>query len=275
MARALHREHHALKKQLLPAGRVDQMIQRLPAQAVGAERQPFARVGADMALRMVLLIDLDHLCDGVHLRPDGLAHLILQRAPLPVGQDLLAKLRHILRMDLEPVLRAGGQRFKLPVHPRRAGLRKDHAAADAGGAVAHDPLVRLDADGHLLQRCLQRLRTLDAAGLSLRLPVAFCDDTRLLDGGIARLVQHFLFEHRDPVGHRQRFDRLDHIHGSFLPRHFCSMLYSDYNAVLRRFILTIVSKRCTKMNNRLREPVWAWYDRFDGKEGQLWNDFSR
>ena len=72
-------------------------------------------------------------------------------------------------MDLESILRPRGERLKLPVYPRRAGLREYHAAPNAGRSVAHDPFMRLDADGHLLQRRLQRLRTLDAAGLSLQL----------------------------------------------------------------------------------------------------------
>ena len=165
-----------------------------------------------MPLRVILLVDLDHLGDGIHLRADSLAHPILQGAPLPIGQDLASELRHILLMNLKSILRPRGERLKLPVYPRRAGLRKYHAAPNAGRSVAHDPFMRLDADGHLLQRRLQRLRTLDAAGLSLRLPVAFCDDTRLLNGGIARLVQHFLFEHRDPLGHWQRTNDFECIH---------------------------------------------------------------
>ena len=72
-------------------------------------------------------------------------------------------------MDLKSILRPRGEHLKLPVYPRRAGLRKYHAAPNAGRSVAHDPFMRLDADGHFLQRRLQRLRTLDAAGLSLQL----------------------------------------------------------------------------------------------------------
>ena len=51
------------------------------------------------------------------------------------------------------------------------------------------------------------------------------------------------------------------------------ILSSDHNAAPRGLVRAIVSKRCTKLNDRLREPVWAWYDRFDGKGGRPWSGF--
>ena len=191
------------------AHRTRHVVERLTADAIRPKREPFAGIGTDMPLRVILLVDLDHLGDGVHLRADGPAHPVLQRAPLPIGQDLVSELRHILLMDLEPILRARGERLKLPVYPRRAGLREYHAAPDAGRSVAHDPLARFDADAHFLQRRLQRLMG-DAVVFHL------CDDPGLLNGGIAGLVEHLLLEHRDPLGHWQRADDFECIHSRSL-----------------------------------------------------------
>ena len=176
----------------------------LCAQAGGAETEPLLRIRADMALRMILLVDLCDLCNGVYLRADRGAHLVFERAALPVGQDLRAELRDILRPDLKAVLRASRQRFKFTVDPRRAGLREDDARAHAGRAVADDPLLGFQTDGHPCERGLQGARPADAGRLPLGLLIDLGDDPGLLDADITRLVQHFLLQNGNTLAAGQR-----------------------------------------------------------------------
>ena len=165
---------------------------------------------------MVLLVDLYDLCDGIYLRSDRGAYLIFERTPLPVGQDLCAELRDILRPDLKTVLRTGWQRLKFAVDPRCAGLRKDDACAHAGCAVADDPLLWLKADGHPRERGLQGACPAEAGRLPLGLLIDLGDDPRLLDADIARFAQHFLLQNRNAraAGQRQNSGM---VHKAFPP----------------------------------------------------------
>ena len=213
MAGPLHRQGHALIKiaLFLVRSRLQVLLGLLP-NTVGAQSQPFFGVGTDVALGVVLLVDLHHLADGIHLGTHRLADLVLQRAALPVGQDVPAELVNVLLPDLEFVLGTGGQSLKLPVHPGGPGLREDHAPPNAGGAVAHNALLRVDADLDLLQGGLQGQGALDTAGLALRSLVAPGNNTRLLNGGIAGLGDHVLFQHPNPLRAGQAGDAADQFH---------------------------------------------------------------
>ena len=145
--RALHGDDDALVEIPLLAFCFFHMGLGFHADACRAKAQPFFRTRADVALGVILLVDLYHLGDGVHLGTHRCADLVLEGSAFPIRQDLLPEFFNVLLPDLEAVLRPGRQGLKLPVHPGGAGLGEHHAATDTRGAVANDTLVRLDADG--------------------------------------------------------------------------------------------------------------------------------
>ena len=166
-----------------------------------AHFQPSGAVRADMALGVVLLVDLYHFRDLVQLPAVSRPQHVLQGFPRPVGFYLLPEAADILLPHLKTVLRAGGQRFKLPVHPGTSALGKYHPVADSRRPVAHDQLLRLHPDLHLLQRGFQRQSPLDDPGFLFIGLVGFCDNFGLFNGRVPRLGQHPLLQPPDPGVH--------------------------------------------------------------------------
>ena len=212
MAGAFHHQYDAPVEILLLALGGSQMLQRLLPNPLRAKGQPLLGIGADMTLGVILLVNLDHLGNGIHLGAYGLTDLVFQRTALPIGQNLVAEFLHILLPNLEAVLRTGRKGFKLLGDPGSAGLREYHAAPDTGGTVAHDSLFRFNPDGNLFQRSFQGHRALDAARLILRLLVALGDDASLLNGGKPGLVQHIPLECCNSFRLGQSADVFNRIH---------------------------------------------------------------
>ena len=147
---SFHHQHYAFIKCPLLSGCRLHPLPRFLLETGRTFRQPFSAVGADMPLGMILLVDLDHLGDLVDLLAVAAVQHILQGLSFPVGADHLTEIADILLTHLESVLGSGGECLKLPVHPGTAALREDHPIAHSGSAVAHDQLLRLHRDLHLL-----------------------------------------------------------------------------------------------------------------------------
>ncbi len=198
---ALHHQRHAPVEIRLLAVRVLKALMGLLPQRRRAHFQPSGAVRADVALGVVLLVDLHHFGDLIQLFAVARPQHVLQGFPLPVGLYLLPEAADILLPHLESVLGAGGERFKLPVHPGTSALGKYHPVADSRRPVAHDQLLRLHPNLHLLQRGFQRQRPLDDPGLLLIGLVGLCDNLCLFNGRVPRFGQHPLLQPPDPGGH--------------------------------------------------------------------------
>ena len=170
---------------------------RLGADAGRTQADPLRGVGADVALGVVLLVDLDHAGDGVEkgavLGPEG----VLEGLALPVREDPLAEGGGVLGVDVELVLGPRRHRVELAVDPADAGLREDDAAANTGGAVADDELVRVDVDVEPAHRLGEGQGALARGAVALVGLVDVGDDQRLLDRQVARLIEHPLLERAD------------------------------------------------------------------------------
>ena len=112
------------------------------AEAGGPDRDPPRGVGADVALRVVLLVDLHHAGDGVELGA-VLGAGACPRGVLPCQYGRIRSRKVVTSSGRTLNLSCGrvGQPLDLLVDPGDAGLREHDAGADARGAVADDELL--------------------------------------------------------------------------------------------------------------------------------------
>ena len=190
------------------ARRLRSFLLRLGTQPGRPFREPAAAVWADMALRVIFLVDLHDARDGVHLFARAAPQHILARAPFPVRQNLVAELADVFLVNLEAVLRPRRQILELAVNPAAAALREHDARAHARRPIAHDELARRHANRHLAERRRKRLRPHEDARLARMLLIDARHDARLLDRHKPRLRQHRVTQPPDALRHRKLVDSL-------------------------------------------------------------------
>ena len=206
--RARHDDDDGLVKVPRRARRNLHALLGILTDAGGAHREPLAAVRADVALRVVFLVDLHDARDGVNLLARPRAQHVLERLAVPIRQDLVTELADIFFADVKAVLRPRRQVLELAIDPAAAALREHDARTHARRAVAHDELARRHADREPPERRRQRMRAHEDARLALMLLIDARDDARLLDRHVARLVEHDLFQPPDPPRHREPVDGL-------------------------------------------------------------------
>jgi hypothetical protein len=143
--------------------------------------EPGPDIGDDVALGMVLLVDLDHLGEGRDLLSLLPVDVILEGLPLPEGEDLVEEARPVRRMDEEGVLFPRREFVDLFLDPGDSRLGEDHSVAGAAGPVADEEFVLVDADADALEGGTEGLGPLDGARFASVASVAFGDDASLLD----------------------------------------------------------------------------------------------
>ena len=141
---------------------------------------PFRLVRTDVALGVVLLIQLaDHLALS-DLRRKSRADIILQRHPFPEGDQLLEEIFPILRPYMKLILGPRLQIVNLSFQPLDPALREYDSGAGFFRPVSDDNLPVADADSDMLHGLPKSPGPLPGHRFSAVLPIRPGNQLRLL-----------------------------------------------------------------------------------------------